>query len=699
MFTLSIILNLHREGDLAAKTILNLRNILKEPHNWKNVEVITVLDNADRQTKQVIYTNKDLFAKIEEVDYKDLGDSRNHGVAASTNNFILFADGDDYCSHNTLQAIYDVFHAHYSKIVTELEQLPENEHIAVFPKYLIEFPNLFQMRFVNSNNFIVENNKFVHCYISKISAPRNLLVKHKIRRNTPPYGYEDWDLNNRLLYMGVKYKIADYKFYYRRENSQSLLAKQVSQKHIVRNSPIFSYEHHHNTIAKQRNNVLESNENCNDDTYEIFRHKPSSKFLNELYHRILFEDDEKFLSSYGDTFTYREDIICQSSKDKADHLLQLSKIYSELLDFFHKTDIVYFSPWITLGGADKVTLEYTKAVAEKKACLVTSIASGTRIDRLNIPHLDLVTQLDGWEHISEEDQMHVLLKALINSEIKVVHIINSYLALQIVKYYGEVFKENSIEIMISLFCPDYDWNKNIYHGYPVMFPEIYNYSSIVLSDNNKWYSFYKEVNKGKDFNYNKLASPTQPMKLSYQYKKQNTNKILWASRLCNQKLFEVFEKIVNQLPEYQFVIYGGEPEDQNNKEILERLLTKPNFEFRGEYQHISELDLKEFDLYLFTSLFEGIPTIILDMAMSGIPIVSANVGGISEVLGQDYSLLVNNTRDPQAYIEKINEFYQNKTSIASKMKKIRQYIIDTHNEKTFQNEYQTIIKGLLDGHR
>jgi glycosyltransferase involved in cell wall biosynthesis len=694
MYTLSIILNLHREGGLATKTILNLRHILQTAHNWEEVEVIAVLDNHDETTREIIEENSDLFDKIEEVSYRDLGDSRNHGVSVATKNFILFADGDDYCTHNVLQALYNTFYQHYSTIDTSLDDLPEEKHIAVFPQYLIEFPELFHMHYVDSNKNIVQNNRFIHCYHSKIAIHKQLLLKYPILSNQNPYGYEDWDLNNRLLNMGVKYKVSDYKLYYRRGNSQSLLAKQVEQKQIVRNSNIYSLK-----CITTFNTMEDEKIGSSDSKYHILKKIPQSDGLRILFRDLLFEEDKVFLESYEEIVSYREDITYCSTNSFALKLTVASTIYDNLLEFFYDRDMLYFFPWIGLGGADKVSVEYTKSLADINACVITSLSNGSRIDTIQHPHIDLNSELSGWKELSENEQLHILTKAIVNSGAKLVHIVNSDIALKTIKYYKEVYTEHNIKTIVTLFCPDYDWNNDTYHGYPIVYPELFENADIILSDNNKWYEFFKDLNKNKNFYYKKLASPTKQMTLSYEYKEKNTKKILWASRICNQKLFDVFEEIANTLPEYHFVLYGGQPQEPNNKNILERLLKKDNIEFRGEYQNIDELDLNEFDLYLFTSLFEGIPTIILDMVMNGIPIVTVNVGGISEVLGSDYPLLVEEPRVPAAYITKIKEFYQHKKELVTKMKDIREYIIKEHNEEIFQKEYRNIAEELLNDHR
>jgi len=712
VYTLSIILNLHREGHLAERTIRNLEQIIKTKNSWGKVELIAVLDNADESTKKIVYSHKKLFDNIDEVDFRDPSLSRNHGVSRATQNFILFADGDDYCSHNTLEVLYETFYQHYVHIAN-FEQLNDEEHIVVVPRYLIEFPALCKVEYFDSTDFTVQNNKFLHCYTSKIAIFKGILTKHFALENSSPYGYEDWDLNNRLLGNGLKYKIADFKLYYRKGNSQSNLAIHTRNKTIVRNS--FLYDSMMIKEDFQEEKIEPANEVAMSfpQRGELWRTLAKLPMLKKIYHKIryrtnrilqtpqpeeepLFQSEKTFLEAYSENVSYREDIQTYSLEWCAYHLSAQTKIYNQILKFLLQKEVVYFFPWIIVGGADKVSVEYTKALHTKNSCVITSIESGVRIGDIEVPHLDLIGELEGWQVLPEEDQLHILLKAIINSGIKLVHIVNSEIAIKTVKYYKDVYNECNIKTIVSLFCPDYDWANKEWHGYPVMYPELFNNADLILSDNSYWYDFFKELNNGVDFNFKKLASPTEKLESSYVMKNENTNKILWASRICNQKLFEVFEEIVNLSPQYTFVIYGSADKgDIKNKEILDRLLEKENVDFRGVYQHISEINLNEFDLYLFTSLFEGIPTIILDMAMGGIPIVSAKVGGISEVLGEDYPLLVHQPSNAAEYVSKLKVFYDDKNAIVQMMPAIRNTVFKEYNFSTFKSEYNTCIKELM----
>jgi glycosyltransferase involved in cell wall biosynthesis len=713
VYTLSIILNLHREGHLAEKTIRNLETIINTKSSWEKVEIIAVLDNADESTKKIVYSHKKLFNIIDEVDFRDLAHSRNHGVSRATQNFILFADGDDYFSYTILPSLYKSFHDYYSHIVhtnDELKHLLDTQHIVVFPHYYVEFPALLQAEYFDSTDYTVQNNKFLHCFGSRIAVFKDILTKYPVHENKSPYGYEDWDLNNRLLANGLQYKIADFTLYYRRENSQSLLAMQIKNKNIVRNSELYNFSRINNTLEENKNRDTAIIENIPQPVRgKLWRTLAKSKILKKIYHvaksklrkpsiinKSLFQDDIVFLKAYGETVSAREDIQTYSLQYYASHLSIQAKTYSKLMQFLSQKEVVYFFPWIVVGGADKVSVEYTKALHTKNCCVITSIESGVRINDIKVPHLDLISDFAGWQSVTEEDQLHILIKALINSNVKLVHIVNSEIAIKTVKYYKEVYNQYNIKTIVSLFCPEYHWVNHEWHGYPVMYPELFNNADLVLLDNHYWYTFFKDLNHGVDYNYKKLASPTEKQDISYSLKTDNTNKILWASRICNQKLFGVFEEIVNLSPQYTFIIYGSVDEhDEKNKKILNRLLKKENVEFRGVYRHISEINLNEFDLYLFTSLYEGIPTIILDMVMGGIPIVSAKVGGISEVLGEDYPLLVHQPSDATEYVSKIKAFYDDKNTIVQMMPTVQNTVLEEYNFSTFESEYNTCIKELM----
>ena len=57
-----------------------------------------------------------------------------------------------------------------------------------------------------------------------------------------------------------------------------------------------------------------------------------------------------------------------------------------------------------------------------------------------------------------------------------------------------------------------------------------------------------------------------------------------------------------------------------------------NVTLEGRYGHISEIPLAEADAWLYTSGWDGVPSQLLEVAVTGVPIVGTLVGGTGEVL-------------------------------------------------------------------
>ena len=108
------------------------------------------------------------------------------------------------------------------------------------------------------------------------------------------------------------------------------------------------------------------------------------------------------------------------------------------------------------------------------------------------------------------------------------------------------------------------------------------------------------------------------------------DRVLWASRLDYQKNPGVVFDIAKRMPEVQFDVFG--------RQVLSDVQVDwekapPNVAYRGEFFAFGKLPLKDYKLFLYTSLFDGMPNILLEAASHGMPIVSSPVGGISEFLG------------------------------------------------------------------
>ena len=117
-------------------------------------------------------------------------------------------------------------------------------------------------------------------------------------------------------------------------------------------------------------------------------------------------------------------------------------------------------------------------------------------------------------------------------------------------------------------------------------------------------------------------------------------------------LIDAAHLVIRDIPDARFVIVGqGELESELQKQIrrckLERhvLLTG----FRSDVMSLH----KGFDLFVMSSLTEGLGTSILDAMASSRPVVATRTGGIPEVVADEKTGLLVPPRDPGALAQAI----------------------------------------------
>lgn len=114
----------------------------------------------------------------------------------------------------------------------------------------------------------------------------------------------------------------------------------------------------------------------------------------------------------------------------------------------------------------------------------------------------------------------------------------------------------------------------------------------------------------------------------------------------------VAAEVLKCLPHCLFVIVGEGP---MRDEILSRVktlgLTK-NFRFPGASHDIAGL-LSIMDIVLLTSRVEGLPNVLIEAQMMGVPVVSSNVGGVSEAILQTESDCLVDSEEPKMFADPI----------------------------------------------
>lgn len=125
----------------------------------------------------------------------------------------------------------------------------------------------------------------------------------------------------------------------------------------------------------------------------------------------------------------------------------------------------------------------------------------------------------------------------------------------------------------------------------------------------------------------------------------STIKIGTASRLVALKQIDLGIKIINEVKklglDVQFLIAGSGPEEERLKKLVDELGLKDSILFYG---HITDMPdfYRQIDCFAIFSRTEDMPLSIVEAFASGIPAIAPNVGGVSELLEKNISLLIDN---------------------------------------------------------
>ncbi|MEM5461359.1 glycosyltransferase [Paraburkholderia phytofirmans] len=122
-----------------------------------------------------------------------------------------------------------------------------------------------------------------------------------------------------------------------------------------------------------------------------------------------------------------------------------------------------------------------------------------------------------------------------------------------------------------------------------------------------------------------------------------SHKWVWVSRIERFKGTEILAHLAKLRPSDEFHLYG--PVDGS---LVELGLTAPNLIHHGVLENVATHSFSEYDGFVFTSLFEGMPNVVLEMSQHAIPLVLADVGGLRGTFSEQAAVYVAHDNSSEA---------------------------------------------------
>ncbi|MFE0502231.1 glycosyltransferase [Lysobacter soli] len=349
---------------------------------------------------------------------------------------------------------------------------------------------------------------------------------------------------------------------------------------------------------------------------------------------------------------------------------------------------VMLLPWLKQGGADRGALYHLRALKESNPsarilAIATEPADSPWKDRLpqDIPYIEFGLAA---KEMDFNLQVQVLTRLLVQLRPAVIHNINSRCGWEAIKCSGLALCQHST-IFASLFCDDHNAQDT-----PVGYARDYLrscYRSLerVFCDNSVYPGIWsKELGVPSDlfevlpFPYDREVvrhsrnSPTGP------------RRVLWAGRLDRQKRPDVLAAIAERMPELLFDVHGGAVIGAADPAV-KQLAALPNVVTHGFFSRLEDVVSDDHIAYLHTTAWEGVPTILFDVAAAGVPICAPDVGGIPDFV--DRRWLISDFEDIDAYVEQLSLLASSDQE--RDVRRSRQYDV-LEGERSWEAFYQRI---------
>lgn len=314
-------------------------------------------------------------------------------------------------------------------------------------------------------------------------------------------------------------------------------------------------------------------------------------------------------------------------------------------------------PFLATGGAERVALNLCLAVRqlrpEQSAVLLVTDRNLVS-ERTELPPGVLLVVFDNYleEPLSYERKQSLLRDLLIACRPHVFHNINSEVAWNLILAEGDRLKSYT-RLYASIFAFQFAPDDRIKIGYAAYFlKKGIPHLSGLLSDNQR---FLMDAAREYDLS----SAERERMHVLYQPCRMLTGEgqvagtqrlqrrqeqlrtvadgvgggrpqVLWAGRLDAEKRVDLFLEIVRRCSFADFRVYGQVVLTDSGS-----LPSLPNLSYEGPFTSPREwLDCYDFDAFVFTSRWEGMPNILLEVGALGIPVIAPTVGGVVELVDE-----------------------------------------------------------------
>lgn len=695
----SVVLNMHREALYLLPTLKSLVGCAQRAaEEGIVVELVAVFDRADDATREV-FRSHDLsaFSGVEEVDVDvgSLGLARNAGVERAKGDYVWTSDADDLVSSNSIVALFEAARGH------------EGGKVAVFLEYLCAFGEQYHnVRYVDSKYLTAADFALQHPYVSRIFIQRSAFdtLKYDDLRVTSGFAYEDWYFNCQLRAAGYDMIVApDTIIFYRQRFGSLLRQANAASVRLIPHSRLFDQDVFLADMRESRKRAGDWNAMLaerrlifdQDTTRRIVESETLQEFLQEAI-QLEPEIEPHRIESAG---SY------SPMPWSPNHWgMQLESLYRMIGDG-RFTDIVLL-PWLNAGGAEKYILQVLNEIVTQQPSARVIVLAGEKarkhewVSKLP-PGSVFVDIFNAFPHLesAELDALTIRAMLAIRDGDARLHVKSSAFAHRVLDAYAPVLSRLFRIVYYRFSDGTYRWKGKVLRGpwgagvlrrhLAGFWRVLTDCEAIVAAD---------ATFLGPLPSYRPIYARCDAMNAESVNGLGTRKKLLWASRVAPEKRPELVAAISQGLLQRGLVVqidaFGMSDPGINAKDVFAHCGTM--VKYRGGFTTFSELPVGEYDAFLYTSAFDGLPNILLEIAGAGLPIIAPDVGGIGEVVKDGVNGWLIPSMDDDvalvdAYVDAIVSLYADGTDLPGMADAGRHLIKTRHGADAFARQVNDVL--------
>lgn len=709
---LSIIVTAHHEGLVAHKTMLSIERAcaLLDKANY-SYEIIVSIDCGDKATKNYFNSYSNMKIKVFEWEHADLSQSRNSAIKHAKGKFVAFIDADDLMSENWL-------HDGLSFLLNK----PFGKYIA-HAEYTIEFEgadSIVKKYGATNRDQDILLSVFAARWNSVIIAPTSFIKENPYLPNSAGYGYEDWHMSLNFLEQGLEnVLIPKTAIFVRRKLTGSEWARQKSSRSLLHAHPVLKPLFFKKIDLSMVNTPKsETTRQTKDDIKELLvrariplgiikkplaiarRVKSKYQRPQDIKQTIPSWLEKEWQDLHGiEKLIFPPSPMPQTYHTITDDHYRVGLAYWELCQSInHESyDYVIFVPWLVRGGADLYAINYAntiKKLGKRVLVVATNAVEMNYSEWRNKLDKDIdFIQFGSITRFLATDQKYRLLEQIIeNTNIKVMHIINSELAYDFVSDHSTYIQSTDKYILATSYSQSTDKSGRIFGFSHTHLPKIYHLLALITTDNDAVKKMWIEEYA---FDMQKIVVHHQPLDIDkYDTTKLDTKnpkqRVLWASRLSPEKLPNLVSEIAEALPNNIHIdMFGASSSDFP----VSSLKKHARIHYKGSFDGVETLPTEDYSLFLYTSLFDGMPNTPIEIALRGLPMVVAKVGGLTDFVGKD-AYVVSDTTSSDEYAKMVRLALDNYPESVKMATSLNQKARGLFNRKTFEKEVRQLLKNV-----